>query len=151
MEYIPCESCGALNRVGDAPRGKSPICGKCKQELESHDGIVNVGSRGLEILIAKSPVPVVVDFWAAWCGPCRFFAPVFANVAASEKGRAVFAKLDTERAPDAARAHAIQAIPTLVVFFKGKELHRQAGALPEPRFRELLHTVFSRAESAHPS
>jgi thioredoxin 2 len=151
MYYVPCESCGALNRIGEAPPGKSPICGKCKQKLESHDGIVDVGARGLDTLIAKSPIPVVVDFWAEWCGPCRFFAPVFTKVASSEKGHAVFAKLDTERAPDAARNHGIQAIPTLAIFFKGKELHRQSGALPEPAFRELLRSVLARADGARNS
>jgi thioredoxin 2 len=109
---------------------------------------VDVGARGLETLIARSPIPVVVDFWAAWCGPCRFFAPVFEKVARDESRNAVFAKLDTESAPEAASAHRVQAIPTLAIFFRGEEIERRQGALPEPAFRDLLRSALARASTA---
>jgi thioredoxin 2 len=148
MIYSPCEYCGALNRYREVSAGKRPVCGKCKATLPRHSDVLDVGAKGLETLIARSPIPVVVDFWAAWCGPCRFFAPVFEKVARDERGNAVFAKLDTERAPEAASAHRVQAIPTLAVFLRGEEIERRQGALPESAFRDLLRSVRARAFTA---
>lgn len=139
--YVPCERCGSLNRVALPPPGKSALCGKCKARLALHDGVVEVGESGLAALIAKSPLPVVVDFWAEWCAPCQVFAPVFLEVAGERFGRAVFAKVDTERAGEAAQAHDIQAIPTLLVFRGGRELGRKWGALPADELRLWLDSL----------
>lgn len=139
--YAPCSSCGTLNRLHAHGESKAPVCGKCKKPLAFHDGVLDVDGAGLEKLIEKSPIPVVTDFWAAWCGPCRIFAPVFASIAKERFGDAVFAKVDTERAVEAARKYGIRAIPTLIVFHRGREVHRQAGALPEPALRQLVTQV----------
>lgn len=138
--FAPCEHCGAMNRFGDVP-DKAPVCGKCKQPLPYHDGVVDVDAKGLEKLIEKSSIPVVVDFWAAWCGPCQYFAPIYQSVARERFGRAVFAKVDTERAAEAGGRYNITAIPTLVVFKGGREVHRQSGALPEPALRQLVDSL----------
>jgi thioredoxin 2 len=139
--YVPCESCGALNRIKQVPSGKAPVCGKCKTGLAYHDGVVEVQDRGLSVLIAKAPIPTIVDFWAEWCGPCRFFAPVFEKVAKERFGEAVFVRLNTEKAPLAAQTHRITAIPTIAAFGSGREINRQTGALPEPAFRQFVDAV----------
>jgi thioredoxin 2 len=139
--YVPCESCGMLNRVKQVPSGISPVCGKCKAGLAYHDGVVEVLDRGFSVLVAKAPVPIIVDFWAEWCGPCRFFAPVFEKVAKERFGEAVFARLNTESAPMTAQTHRITAIPTIAAFSNGRELHRETGAFPEPALLQFLDAV----------
>jgi thioredoxin 2 len=139
--YVPCESCGTLNRVKQVPSGKAPICGKCRTSLDYHDGIIEVRERGLSALVDKAPIPTIVDFWAEWCGPCRFFAPVFEKVAKERFGEAVFVRLNTEQASVAAQHHRITAIPTIAAFQNGRELHRQQGALPEPALRQFVDAV----------
>jgi len=139
--FVPCEACGSLNRLSLPPSGRTVSCGKCRARLSLHEGVVEVGERGLAALIRKSPLPVVVDFWAEWCAPCQVFAPVFREVAGERFGRAVFAKVDTEREGAAAREHGIQAIPTLVAFRGGRELGRKWGALPADELRVWLDSV----------
>ena len=123
-----CGSCGTLNRVAlHEPREKTPVCGKCKSTLSL--GVVDATATTLPKLIAKSDLPVVVDFWAPWCGPCRAFAPTFQNAAKEMAGQFVFAKLNTEEHAAPSQVHQIRSIPTLILFKQGKEIARQSGAL----------------------
>ena len=128
--YVPCPSCGKLNRASWVESAsKEPICGACKPRLPVHFGVAEVSGTGLKTLAAKSPIPVVCDFWAAWCGPCKGFAPVYQQAAKQLAGRATFAKLNTEQHALASDAYSIRSIPTLLVFRNGLEKARISGAL----------------------
>lgn len=114
------------------------MCSRCKAPL-AIDGAVNcVVGPGLKSLVEKSPQPVVVDFWAEWCAPCKMFAPIFSEAAEKMAGRIVFAKLDTEADPRAASSFGIRSIPTLIVFQEGREKTRLSGAMLLEPFLEWL-------------
>lgn len=137
--YCPCSSCGKLNRVSlSDSHQKEPICGSCKSALPLHFGVVEASGEGLKKLIEKSTLPVVCDFWAPWCGPCRAFAPTFQQAAAKWAGKIVFVKLNTEAHEAAGNAFGVRSIPTLIYFKSGKEVERLSGALPLPELMEWL-------------
>jgi thioredoxin 2 len=134
---IVCPACTAVNRVPGDRLGSGPICGKCRKPLTGGEPVT--GSDGnFSRFIERSDLPVVVDFWATWCGPCIQFAPVFSAAASDLATRAVFLKLDTESNPQTAARFQIRSIPTLMVFHRGRELGRLAGALPPQQFRQWL-------------
>jgi len=134
---IPCPSCLSSNRVPSARLGEGPKCGRCKSRLLGEHPVA-LDDRTFQPYVENADLPVVVDFWAAWCGPCRMMAPQFEATARAQTGRVLFAKLDTEAAPGVASRYGIRSIPTLILFRDGRETARQSGALSRAQIESWL-------------
>jgi thioredoxin 2 len=134
---IVCPSCSAKNRLPKARLNDKPLCGKCGGPLLSTSPVV-ADDKTFSRYITDNGLPVVVDFWAPWCGPCKQFAPVFIEVAGEMSAQACFVKLDTEHNQKTAGSYNIRSIPTLIIFHHGKEVARMSGALPQSQFKQWL-------------
>lgn len=140
---LTCPACGRLNRVDLARAEQRPKCGSCGTAIPL-DRPAQAGDRALERIVAGSDVPVLVDFYADWCGPCKIMAPLLDQLARERAGRVVVVKVDTDRSPAASSRYGIGGIPTLIAFRGGREVAREVGAVPRPR----LDALVARAEAA---
>jgi thioredoxin 2 len=141
---VVCEACGRKNRVPAAAAG-TPKCGNCGAPLP---WIADADDGSFAEVVDHAEIPVLVDLWAPWCGPCRAVSPVLEQLARRYAGRLKLVKVNVDEAPEVARRFAVQAVPTLLVTDRGQVIARQAGAAPEPALRQWLEQALAARASA---
>ena len=138
---LTCPACNAKNRVPDAAAG-TPQCAKCHAKLP---WLIEVDAPGFSEVVATSALPIVVDLWAPWCGPCRMVAPELEKLAAERAGVLRVVKVNVDESPSVSAQVGVQGIPTLLLFSGGKEVGRQVGALPGPALRSWVDSTLASA------
>lgn len=137
---LRCQFCDTWNRIDAARAVDRPKCGKCAKPMLL-DRPFPLNEETFARTIEDAEVPVLVDFYADWCGPCKTMAPAVDELAAAYQGRALVAKLDTDRAQQVSQSFNIRGIPTTIVFKGGKEVSRQTGAVPKPMLAKMLDSA----------
>lgn len=142
-QLVRCPSCGVTNRVPleRLREGLTPVCGRCKTRIPIALEPVTVTDATFPEQVERSPVPVLVDLWAPWCGPCRTLAPVIDELALEMAGRVRFSKLNIDENPATTQRFAVRSIPTLLVLVAGKEVDRIVGVQPKSEIRRRLERL----------
>jgi thioredoxin 2 len=145
QQLIHCPACGATNRLpaDKLASGLRPVCGRCKRPLPLSVVPVKVTDATFSTEVEQSPVPVVVDMWAAWCGPCRMLEPVIEELAAQMAGRLRFAKLNVDENPTTTSRFDVRSIPTLLVLKGGQEIDRIVGVQPKAEIARRLERLIA--------
>jgi thioredoxin 2 len=136
-----CPSCGSTNRLPYRALERRARCGKCQTMLDAPSSPIEVSTAFFDAMISAASVPVVVDFWAPWCGPCRAMAPEFEKVATHLAGEALVVKVNTDAEPELGGRFGIRSIPTIAVFRDGREITRVAGARPAADIERLVSGI----------
>ena len=135
---VQCATCGQRNRLRYEGLGRTFRCGKCQTEIAPPAEPVDIRDEAIfDALTNRSSLPVLVDFWAPWCGPCQMVAPEFAKVAGTAAGRLIVAKVNTQDAAKLGRRFRVTSIPTMIVMKRGAEIARQMGAMPAARILQF--------------
>lgn len=138
---IHCPHCSKGNRVPAEKLNQIPICGACKEDLLSLP--INATAENFNELVSQTVMPVVVDFWATWCAPCKLFGPIFQRAAVTHANQILFVKVDTEAEELLGSQWNIRSIPTIAGFKNGKEIKRVSGALPPDELAEFLQPLIN--------
>ena len=138
--FTVCPHCDGLNKLqSDKALSTQPVCGKCAKALDLHGLVSNVSTKNFERILSKSDVPVIVDFWASWCGPCQMYGPEYEK--ASKDANAVYLKVNTETEQQLSAKLGVRGIPCTIIFKNGQEVKRQAGAMNAAQVKSLLQSV----------
>ena len=139
IKHVVCPHCHKVNRVPEDKLAAGGNCGACKQPLWP-DAVLELTGQSFAAHTGRSDVPVLVDFWASWCGPCKMMAPQFEQASRQWHGKVRFAKLNTEQHQGPSGQYGIRSIPTMILFQNGRELARQSGAMSESQISQWLQS-----------
>lgn len=137
--FAACSNCHAVNKI-QIDKSDKAVCGKCKQQIKFHGLVSEVNSDDFNKILRSSDKPVIVDFWASWCGPCKMYGPEFEK-ASLRNHNAVFLKINTETEAELSGRLGIRGIPCTIIFKDGKEIKRQAGAMNAEGVNQILNSI----------